>query len=161
MSLRKDLFLESDTRAHAKSDGELPLEMRENCSILNTWKNVTVCNKRVEAAGQSWDGQCLTVQGREGLKEMLTPFTCPEPLFWQKGPCLFHHVALLTSDTEDGQNCGAAGRRGSWKYGWVFPCCPGEKVVADLVMPLLLKQSLGDAGCWCWTACILCCFGIL
>lgn len=171
MSLRKDLILESDTGAYARSDGELPWVMKENCSILNTWKNVIVCNKRVntallkwvcvsqtKAAEQSWDGQCLVAQGREGLREVLMLFTCPWAIFWQKGPYLFHHTAVLTSDTEDGQNCGDIGRRGSWKYGWVFLCSPDEKVVAELVMPLhrsmrcVTTRTLSFQGLACLSA---------
>lgn len=53
-------------------------------------------------------------------------------------------LLFLTSDTEDGQNCGNIGRRGSWKYGWVFLCSPDEKVVAELVTPLQINEMCNN-----------------
>lgn len=103
-------------------------EMRENCSVLNTWKKKCDCLQQKGECSSSKKGVsdpswgCRTIMGwamlgcTEALREMLMLFTCPGAIFWQKGLCLFYHAALLTSDTENGQNCADAGRRGSWKY---------------------------------------------
>lgn len=146
MSLRNfwDLFLESDIGTHARNDGELPLEM----STVVSWalaKNVIVCNKRVyaalpksvclgqtEAAGQSWDEQCLAAQCREGLREILTLCTCPGAIVWQNiVECLFYHAVL---------------RYGRWAKLW---WCRQERILeVQVSLSLLYRWKSSRWSCY-------------